>query len=234
MPKSPGPSGTFLVFPNPQNHTVIMKKKHFLPLLLLATALGATAQTETQTAAGTATGSTATTGSATAATGSTASARSHAATQQTYVFRYGYVNTDSVLHAMPQYAQALKNMDNLRQKYDKEMKRAEDDFNSKYEDFLDAQRDLVPSILQKRQAELQDMMDKNMAFKAEAKRLLAQAEHDALAPLRGQMQAAVELVAQKMQLAFVLDTASGACPYVNPAMSVDITATVMDIMNRKK
>ena len=37
-------------------------------------------------------------------------------------------------------------------------------------------RDFAPSILQKRQAELQEMMEKNVAFKNESKRLLAQAD----------------------------------------------------------
>ena len=197
-----------------------MKRRTLLPLALMAMTLPATAQTETLSqAAGTET--------ATAAQGTRG-------TSQTYVFRYGYVNTDSVLHAMPQYVTARKSLADLRQKYDREMKRSEDEFNTKYENFLDAQRDLVPSILHKRQAELQDMMDKNIAFKAEAARLLGQAEKDALAPLHAQIAAAISQVAQHMQLAFVLNAGSDACPYVNPAMSVDITATVIEAVSKRR
>ena len=156
------------------------------------------------------------------------------ATAQTFVFRYGFVNTDSVLHAMPEYAMAQRSLTALRQKYDREMKRSEDDFNIKYESFLDQQRDLVPSILHKRQAELQDMMEKNIAFKAEARRLLAQAEADAMAPLREQINELLQQVAKDMQLAFVLNTGSDACPYVNPAMSVDITNTLIDLLKKRR
>ena len=155
-------------------------------------------------------------------------------TAQTFVFRYGFVNTDSVLHAMPEYAMAQRSLTALRQKYDREMKRSEDDFNIKYESFLDQQRDLVPSILHKRQAELQDMMEKNIAFKAEARRLLAQAEADAMAPLREQINELLQQVAKDMQLAFVLNTGSDACPYVNPAMSVDITDTLIDLLKKRR
>ncbi len=209
-------------------------KKNILMLLALASCtLPMTAQTETlQQVINTLNANAASqNASANTATQDTQSTRS---TAQTFVFRYGFVNTDSVLHAMPEYAMAQRSLTALRQKYDREMKRSEDDFNIKYESFLDQQRDLVPSILHKRQAELQDMMEKNIAFKAEARRLLAQAEADAMAPLREQINELLQQVAKDMQLAFVLNTGSDACPYVNPAMSVDITDTLIDLLKKRR
>ena len=209
-------------------------KKNILMLLALASCtLPMTAQTETlQQVINTLNANAASqNASANTATQDTQSTRT---TAQTFVFRYGFVNTDSVLHAMPEYAMAQRSLTALRQKYDREMKRSEDDFNIKYESFLDQQRDLVPSILHKRQAELQDMMEKNIAFKAEARRLLAQAEADAMAPLREQINELLQQVAKDMQLAFVLNTGSDACPYVNPTMSVDITNTLIDLLKKRR
>lgn len=142
------------------------------------------------------------------------------------LLRYGYVSYNDVLQSMPEIEQAQKSLETLRSKYDVEMKRSEDEFNAKYEEFLEAQRDLVPSILRKRQAELQDMMDKNIAFRAEARRLLAQAESDAYAPLHAKLKAAIGEVAAEQGLAFVLNTDNNACPYINPAMGVDVTSLV--------
>lgn len=142
------------------------------------------------------------------------------------LLRYGYVSYNDVLQSMPEIEQAEKSLETLRSKYDVEMKRSEDEFNAKYEEFLEAQRDLVPSILRKRQAELQDMMDKNTAFSAEARRLLAQAESDAYAPLHAKLKAAIGEVAAEQGLAFVLNTDNNACPYINPAMGVDVTSLV--------
>ncbi len=209
-------------------------KKNILMLLALASCtLPMTAQTETlQQVINTLNANAASqNASANTAAQDTQSTRT---TAQTFVFRYGFVNTDSVLHAMPEYAMAQRSLTALRQKYDREMKRSEDDFNIKYESFLDQQRDLVPSILHKRQAELQDMMEKNIAFKAEARRLLAQAEADAMAPLREQINELLQQVAKDMQLAFVLNTGSDACPYVNPAMSVDITDALIDLLKKRR
>lgn len=210
-----------------------MKKNILMLLAFVAGTLPMTAQTETlQQMANTLNANAA--NKNTAAQSTTDQAQSTRTTAQTFVFRYGYVNADSVLHAMPEYAMAQRSLATLRQKYDREMKRSEDDFNTKYENFLDQQRDLVPSILHKRQAELQDMMEKNIAFKAEARRLLAQAEADAMAPLREQINELLQQVAKDMQLAFVLNTGSDACPYVNPAMSVDITDTLIDLLKKRR
>ena len=184
-------------------------KKNILMLLALAScALPMTAQTETlQQVINTLNANAANqNASANTATQDTQSTRT---TAQTFVFRYGFVNTDSVLHAMPEYAMAQRSLTALRQKYDREMKRSEDDFNIKYESFLDQQRDLVPSILHKRQA-------------------------DAMAPLREQINELLQQVAKDMQLAFVLNTGSDACPYVNPAMSVDITDTLIDLLKKRR
>ena len=150
-------------------------------------------------------------------------ARQQAGQVPATLLRYGYISYNNVLQSMPEIEQAEKSLETLRSKYDVEMKRSEDEFNAKYEEFLEAQRDLVPSILRKRQAELQDMMDKNTAFRAEARRLLAQA---AYAPLHAKLKAAIGEVAAEQGLAFVLNTDNNACPYINPAMGVDVTSLV--------
>ena len=101
--------------------------------------------------------------------------------------RFGYFSFDKVFHTMPGYAIAKHNMDELREKYDAETKRVETEFNAKYEEFLDGQRTYAKTILEKRQAELRELMEKNIAFKAEATRLLQQAENDAYAPLKAKI-----------------------------------------------
>lgn len=145
--------------------------------------------------------------------------------------RFGYFSFDNVLKSMPDYVMAQRSIDNLRQKYDAEMKRAEDEFNSKYEEFLDVQKDLVPAILRKRQAELQEMMQKNINFKNESQRLLKQAEADAFAPVKNKLYNALTKVGQAQGYAFILNTDGNACPYVNPEMGEDATELIKEALN---
>lgn len=145
--------------------------------------------------------------------------------------RFGYFSFDNVLKSMPDYVMAQRSIDDLRQKYDAEMKRAEDEFNSKYEEFLDVQKDLVPAILRKRQAELQEMMQKNINFKNESQRLLKQAEADAFAPVKNKIYNALTKVGQAQGYAFILNTDGDACPYVNPEMGEDATELIKEALN---
>lgn len=145
--------------------------------------------------------------------------------------RFGYFSFDNILKSMPDYVMAQRSIDDLRQKYDAEMKRAEDEFNSKYEEFLDVQKDLVPAILRKRQAELQEMMQKNINFKNESQRLLKQAEADAFAPVKNKLYNALTKVGQAQGYAFILNTDGDACPYVNPEMGEDATELIKEALN---
>lgn len=133
---------------------------------------------------------------------------------------------DSVLHAMPDYASAQQQLDQLRQQYDAEAKRVEADFNAKYEDFLEGQRDFPPTILQKRQTELQELMEKNILFRDESRRLLKAAERDVMQPLHDKLAAALRRLARERGYALVLNTDGGACPYADPAQCDNITAEV--------
>lgn len=140
--------------------------------------------------------------------------------------RFGYFSYETVLKQMPDYLLAQRSVDDLRLKYESEMKRAEQDFNAKYEEFLEVQRDLVPSILRKRQTELQEMMDKNIEFKKDAQRLLKQAETDAYVPVKKKLNDAVAKIAAEHGYAFVLNTDGDACPYVNPELGEDATELI--------
>jgi len=145
--------------------------------------------------------------------------------------KFGYLNFQEVIKVMPEYAQVQADMADLRVKYDAEMKRAEDEFNKKYEEFLEGQHDFAPSIYQKRQAELMDIMDKNIAFKNEARRLLRQAEQDARQPLKDKLKEILARIGQEKGYAFILNTDGDALPFVNPEQGDDITQLVKEMIS---
>ena len=146
-------------------------------------------------------------------------------------FRFGYLSYDTALQSMPDYALVQKNLANLKAQYEAEAKRVEDEFNTKYEQFLDGQRDFPQTILQKRQSELQELMEKNIAFKEEGRRLLAAAEAEAMEPLHWKLAAAVRLVGMERGLAFILNTDRNACPFINPSMGEDVSEAVISALS---
>jgi len=148
------------------------------------------------------------------------------------MLKYGYLSYDSVMNAMSEYADMQAEMAQLRSYYDAEMKRVEDDFNKKYEEFLDSQSSFPKTILQKRQSELQEMLDKNITFKKESLQLLNETEKELLAALRGVITAAVAQIGQERGYAFILNTDANATPWLNGAMGDDITRDVIAVINK--
>lgn len=140
--------------------------------------------------------------------------------------RFGYLSYDSALVSMPQYAIVKAEIRDLRKAYEKELKRVEDEFNQKYEAFLDGQRDFPRTILLKRQNELQELLQKNIEFKQQGLRDLEEAEVEAMAPLRQQLAQAIAEVAKNHSLALVVNTDSNACPFIDPSLSIDIKEEV--------
>ena len=142
--------------------------------------------------------------------------------------KFGFFSYDAALKSMPEYIIANKNLGDLKAQYDAEAKRTEDDFNRKYEDFLEGQKDFPQTILQKRQKELEDLMDKNITFKEESQKLLSAAEHDAFAPLQDKLNAAVKAIGKERGYAFIINTDNNSCPYMDNTLGEDINDVVKD------
>ena len=108
----------------------------------------------------------------------------------------------------------------------------EDEFNVKYEAFLEGQKDFPRTILLKRQTELQEMMQRNVEFKKQGLVEIQNAEREAMLPLRQRLNEAIAQVAAEQRLALVVNTDSNACPFIDPALGVNVTEAVMVKLNK--
>ena len=154
------------------------------------------------------------------------------AQDNTQVLRFGYLSYEAALKAMPENAAVLMKMDSLRSAFQEELQRVENEFNRKYEDFLEGQKDFPRTILLKRQTELQEMLQKNIQFKQQSIDELKQTETLLMAPLRTRLNAAIATVARKQHLALVINTDANACPFIEPTMGVDVTEAVEQLLSK--
>ena len=126
--------------------------------------------------------------------------------------KFGYLSIDSVLQSMPEYAQMQQDM------------------ATKYEEFLDGQKNFPKTILQKRQSELQEMLDKNIAFKKEGLQMLNDTEKTQKDVILMMIDMAVKTIGMQRGYAFILNTDANATPWLNPAMGEDITKAVKEML----
>ncbi|WP_288276905.1 OmpH family outer membrane protein [uncultured Prevotella sp.] len=146
--------------------------------------------------------------------------------------KFGYLSYDLALKSMKEYATVQMRMDSLRSAFNAEMQRVEGEFNRKYEDFLDGQKDFPRTILLKRQTELQEMLQKNVAFKQQSVQEMKDTEAQLMAPLRIHLNEAIATIAREQGLALVINTDANACPFIEPAMGVDVNELVVKKLNR--
>ncbi len=145
-------------------------------------------------------------------------------------FRFGYLSYAAALQAMPEYAIVQKKMADLRQQFQAETLRVEDEFNRKYEEFLEGQREFPKTILQKRQTELQELMERNIKFKENSQEELSNTEKNLMAPLKIRLIETIGKIGRDRGYAFIVDTDNQELPFINPAMGEDVTQLVQNAL----
>ena len=145
-------------------------------------------------------------------------------------FRFGYLSYEAALQAMPEYAVVQKKMADLRQQFQAETLRVEDEFNRKYEEFLEGQREFPKTILQKRQTELQELMERNIKFKENSQEELSNTEKSLMAPLKIRLIETIGKIGRDRGYAFIVDTDNQALPFINPTMGDDVTQLVQNAL----
>lgn len=151
---------------------------------------------------------------------------------QTSMLKFGYISYEQALKQMPEYAEVQSQLQQLKAKYDEETMRVAQEFNDKYEEFLEGHASFPQAIYQKRQMELEELMSRNVTFKQESLRLLKQAEQEAMQPLHESMAQLLRIIAEDRGLAFVINTDGNACPYINPAQGEDLLPIVTATLNK--
>lgn len=144
--------------------------------------------------------------------------------------KFGYLSYQAAIKSMADYSLVQQKLTDMKAQYQAEAKRVEDEFNRKYEEFLEGQREFPKSILQKRQTELQELMEKNIAFKNSSREQLAKEETEAFAPLYNKLNETLAKICAEKGYAFIIDTDIKAVPVVNPLMCEDINQVVQDAL----
>lgn len=133
--------------------------------------------------------------------------------------KYGYLPYDSLLRAMPAYAEAQIQMAELRKKYEAEARYNEQSFKRQFAEFLQGQKDFPQNILLKRQRDLQDAIEKSLAFRHEADSLLRQAEAELMRPVRERLDAAIHDVGLERGYECIVNTEERGIPFTHPSLS---------------
>ena len=108
--------------------------------------------------------------------------------------KFGHINAQEIVSAMPEFAKAQSDIEALDKQLTSELQRTQEEFNKKYQEFQQAiAKDSLPAnIAERRQKELQDMMQRQEQFQQEAQQQMQKAQADAMAPIYKKLDDAIK------------------------------------------
>ena len=142
--------------------------------------------------------------------------------------KFGHINAQEIVSAMPEFAKAQSDIEALDKQLTSELQRTQEEFNKKYQEFQQAiAKDSLPAnIAERRQKELQDMMQRQEQFQQDAQQQMAKAQNDAMAPIYQKLDNAIKAVGAAEGVIYIFDLARTSIPYVNESQSINLTNKV--------
>jgi outer membrane protein len=146
--------------------------------------------------------------------------------------KFAHVNSAAIINAMPEYTKAQTELEALAKQYEDELKRIQDEFKTKLEDYQKNGESLPETMKQRRQQELQDLDTRLTQYHQTAEQDLAQQERTKLAEISEKVGKAIKDVGTAGGYIYIMDVTSGI-PFINEALSTDVTDQVKAKLNIK-
>ena len=141
--------------------------------------------------------------------------------------RYGTIHYDSILTSMPEYAKAQQALDTLKAQYTRETEHNEIAFKRQFAEFLEGQKNFPEVILLKRQRDLQESLEKGVAWRTEADKLLLRAKEALFAPVHKKLKAAIQKVGIDRGYETIVNLDSPTLPFLHPSVTEDATPYIL-------
>ena len=139
--------------------------------------------------------------------------------------KFGHVNTQEIIQAMPEYTAAKTEIDKLQEQYEADLKSMQDELNKKAEAFDKEQATLPENIKQRRQTELQEMYQKIQQSYQDNQQALQKASQEKMQAITAKVLDAIKAVGDSGQFVIIKEINAGI-PYISSTLSTDVTAQV--------
>ena len=139
--------------------------------------------------------------------------------------KFGHVNTQEIIQAMPEYTAAKTEIDKLTAQYEADLKAMQDELQKKADAFDKEQATLPDNIKQRRQTELQEMYQKIQQSYQDNQQALQKASSDKMQAITTKVLEAIKTVGQEGGYVYIMEMNAGI-PYISTTLSSDVTAQV--------
>ena len=145
--------------------------------------------------------------------------------------KFGHVNTQEIIQAMPEYSKAEQEIKALQEQYEADLKSMYDELQKKGEAFDKEQASLPDNIKQRRQQELQEMQQKIQQSYQDNNQALQKASAEKMQAISSKVLDAVKSVGQAGGYVYIME--NNSLPYISTTLSTDVTAQVKQKLGLK-
>ena len=146
--------------------------------------------------------------------------------------KFGHVNSQEVIQAMPEFTKARTDIEALAKQYDADLKGMQEEIQKKAEALEKEQATLPANIKQRREQELQDMYQKYQQSAQDNQQALAKEQSEKMQAITTKVLDAIKAIGQAEGYVYIMDIAGGI-PYISTTLSTDVTAKEKDKLGLK-
>ena len=138
--------------------------------------------------------------------------------------KFGHVDTQEIIQAMPEYNKAKTEIDALQAQYEADLKSMQDELQKKAEAFDKEQASLPDNIKQRRQQELAEMQQKIQQSYQDNQQALQKASNEKMQAITTKILDAIKAIGQAGGYVYIME--NNSLPYISTTLSTDVTAQV--------
>ena len=139
--------------------------------------------------------------------------------------KFGHVNTQEIIQAMPEYNKAKTEIEALTSQYEADLKSMQDELQKKGEAFEKEQATLPDNIKQRRNQELNDLYQRIQQTYQDNRNALDKAQQEKMQAITSKVLDAIKAVGQEGNYVYIMEMGAGI-PYISTTLSTDVTAQV--------
>ena len=140
--------------------------------------------------------------------------------------KFAHFNSADIIPNMKEYVTAQTEIETLGKQYKEDLDRMQAELQKKSEEFQKEEAKLLDNVKQRRQQELQDLYNRILQTNQDNQQALEKVQAEKLQAIQQLVMEAIKKVGEAGGYIYIVDTSNGLIPFVNPAMSTDVSAEI--------
>lgn len=137
--------------------------------------------------------------------------------------KFGVVDVQTIMDAMPEMTAARNQLQEANKKYEEEFSKLNEEMGKKYQEFQALPADTPDSIKERRLSEIQELDQKVQAFRQTVSEDLQRQQQQLMMPIQQKLVDAIKAVGQEGSYTFIFE--QGASAYTGTDV-IDVTGAV--------